>query len=295
MHRILFLGYNGCLHPDGVRHVNGEPVLHVDGHALFEHADLLAELLEPYPDVQIVLTTTWARIYGLEGAKAFLPAALRNRVVGTTYEFAGDMLDWAELSEFDKVMRYVEGHRIRAWLALSCDKYYWPEAFRKNRVWVYKRVGLGEDRARVELAEKLKQLHREEPALGGVTISGARNAEAVRMRLDTATTKIVDARISQLSASTRFQAAHDAVCCCASILLAIEPELVGLRVGQILEQLSAEHYVDSDTKARSIELLQAWQSEDYWAPRDVKPTEVDVVLRFAEAVLSATKSRMQGT
>ncbi len=83
--------------------------------------------------------------------------------------------------------------------------------------------------------------------------------------------------------------------CRASLMLAIEPQLVGLRLGQILEVLPVEHHLDSGTRADSIALLQAWQSDDYWEPRDVKQTEVDVVLKFAEAVLSATKSRMQGT
>ncbi|QKM44056.1 hypothetical protein HI792_15870 [Ralstonia solanacearum] len=293
MHPVLFLAYDGCLHPEGVHHVNDDPQLRSEDHSLFEHAGLLAKLLEPCPEVRIVLSTPWARIYGLSRAKAFLPAALQTRVVGTTHEFCGDLVEWAELTEFDKVMRYVEGYGIRSWLALSCDKHHWPEAFRKNRIWVYGRVGFGEDRARVELAEKLKQLRHEVPSLGSVNIGMARDAEAVRMRLDAATTKIADARISQLSDSTRFQAAHDAVCCCASIMLTVEPQLVGLPGGQIFEELPTER-LDDGTKAGSIALLQAWQEAENWEPRNIAPADVDVALKFAEAVLSATKSRLQG-
>lgn len=293
MHPVLFLAFDGCLHAEGTRHVDGEPKLHGEKHTLFEHTGLLARLLEPYPEVRIVLSTPWSRIHGLERAREFLPAELRTRVVGTTHEFCGDFVEWAELTEFDQIMRYVDGHGIRTWLALSCDKYYWPEAFRKNRIWVYSRVGLGEDRARVELAEKLKQLRHEVPSLGGVHIGSARDANAVRMRLDAATTKLADARISQLSASTRFQAAYDAVCCCASIILTVEPQLAGLPGGQIFEELPTER-LDDGTKADSVVLLQAWQEADNWEPRYVAPSDVESVLKFAEAVLCATKSRLQG-
>lgn len=294
MHPVLFLGYDGCLHPEGVRHADGGPQLQSKEHRLFEHAELLAKLLEPYSELRIVLNTPWARIYGLDRAKAFLPAVLQTRVVGTTHEFCGDLVEWAELTEFDKVMRYVEGYGIRCWLALSCDKHHWPEAFRKNRVWAYGRVGLGEDRAQVELADRLKQLRHVVPSLGDVCIGRARDAAAVRMCLDTATTKIADARISQLSDSTRFQAVHDAVCSCASIMLSVEPLLAGLPGGQIFEELPTQH-LDDDIRANSVALLQAWQAADNWEPRHVAPSDVDSVLEFAEAVLSATKSRLQGS
>ncbi|MCK4143626.1 hypothetical protein HFK84_15250 [Ralstonia pseudosolanacearum] len=295
MHPILFLGYDGCLHPDGVHHVNGEPELRVEGHRLFEHALQLARLLEPYPDLRIVLSTAWARIYGLERAKGFLPAALQNRVVGMTHEFCGDMAEWAGLTEFDHVMRYVEGRGIRAWLALSCDKYYWPEAFEKNRVWLYKGYGLGEDRAIKELAEKLERMHGDVPRQGAVRLGGAGCLDAERKHWDMAMTKLADARISALSASTRFQAAYDALRFGACVLLKSQPQAVALHMGRLLEQLPVELGVESDDQDSSIALLQAWQGYDYWDPRPVKSSDVDVVLNFVEAVLSAVQSRLQAT
>lgn len=295
MQPILFLSYDGCLHPDGVYHVNGEPEIRVEGHALFEHAEPLARLLEPYPDVRIVLSTPWASIYGLEAAKAFLPVALQNRVVGTTYEFCGDMVDWAELSEFDKIMRYVEGHGIRTWLALCCEKYCWPEAFEKNRVWLYKHVGLGENRTTEQLTERLERMHGDVPRLGAVGLGGTGCLDAERKHWDIAMTKLADARISALSASTRFQAAYDALCFGASVLLKSQPQAVALHMGRLLEQLPVELGVESDDKASSIALLHAWQSDDYWAPKNVKSSDADFVLNFVEAVLNAVQSRLPTT
>jgi len=57
---ILFLDFDGVLHPDEVYLVHGRPVLRDDG-SLFMWAPLLAEALTPFPDVQIVLSTSWVR------------------------------------------------------------------------------------------------------------------------------------------------------------------------------------------------------------------------------------------
>lgn len=293
MHPVLFLAYDGCLHAEGVRHTLGEAEHHGERHSLFEYAGVLAKLLEPYPEVRIVLSTPWSRIHGLEQAKAFLPAGLRSRVVGMTHEFCGDFVEWAGLTEFDQIMRYVDGHGIRHWLALSCDRYYWPEAFQKNRIWLTSRVGLGEDRAQVELTNKLKQLRHEWQALPASHISSRRDADVIRLRLQAAETKLADANISQLSASTRFQAAYDAVCCCAGILRIVEPQLVGLSDAQLFEELNAEN-LDVSGKDRAVALVRAWNEADDLEPRRVKQSDVDSVLSFAEAVVNATKRGLPG-
>lgn len=48
---ILFLDYDGVLHTDEAYHTKKGVVLRCDGHNLFEHAQLLTDLLEPYPHV----------------------------------------------------------------------------------------------------------------------------------------------------------------------------------------------------------------------------------------------------
>src|SRR6202008_2429521 len=54
------------------------------GRPMFEYATLLIDLLEPYPDVQIVLTTSWLETLDPETVVAHLPEALASRVVDTT-------------------------------------------------------------------------------------------------------------------------------------------------------------------------------------------------------------------
>ena len=57
---ILFLDYDGVLHPDDVYLECGRPVLHATGQ-LFMWAPLLEDALADHPDVRIVLSTSWAR------------------------------------------------------------------------------------------------------------------------------------------------------------------------------------------------------------------------------------------
>ncbi len=161
LHPVLFLDFDGCLHPDNVRRVDGKPVLLAEGSELFEHAALLATLLEPYPDLQLVLSTSWVRAFGFEESVRHLPADLQRRVVGNIHEFCTDVYEWCELSRFDQVMRYVVGKGVESWLALDDDNHAWPEFLEKRLICPNPRFGLGEPRVQQELVDKLRQLHEE--------------------------------------------------------------------------------------------------------------------------------------
>ncbi|WP_331935436.1 HAD domain-containing protein [Cupriavidus taiwanensis] len=47
-------------------------------------SETLAELLRPYPSVEIVLTTSWLQSLTLDRVIAYLPPELARRVVGST-------------------------------------------------------------------------------------------------------------------------------------------------------------------------------------------------------------------
>jgi len=85
---VLYLDFDGVLHREDVyRHPKRGIYLGLKGarHALFEHAGLLEELLQPYPDVGIVLWTSWVRVLSFSKARCRLPVALSERVVGATF------------------------------------------------------------------------------------------------------------------------------------------------------------------------------------------------------------------
>ncbi|WRL44940.1 HAD domain-containing protein [Aromatoleum evansii] len=80
----VFLDYDGVLHPDAVYREGERIVLRTDGFRLFEWTDVLEDLLTPYPALQIVLSTSWARVLGFDTVRSHLPESLRRRVVGAT-------------------------------------------------------------------------------------------------------------------------------------------------------------------------------------------------------------------
>lgn len=71
---ILFLDFDGVLHPDPC----------FDRARLFENAPRLQAALAPYPEVAIVLSTSWRLQRALAELTAPLPASLRERVLGVT-------------------------------------------------------------------------------------------------------------------------------------------------------------------------------------------------------------------
>ena len=120
-------------------------------------------MLAPYPDLRIVLSTSWVGTFNLVRAKLYLPESLQQRVVGTTYEYRTDKQEWSELSRFEQIIRYVRARNLQSWLALDDDDTDWPQSCKQNLVCPPPRFGIGEARAQMELAEKLQWLQNNGP------------------------------------------------------------------------------------------------------------------------------------
>jgi hypothetical protein len=71
---ILFLDFDGVLHPDPCR----------DPARLFEHAPRLAAALAPFTQLAVVLSTAWRTHHPVDELAAHLPPTLRAKVVGAT-------------------------------------------------------------------------------------------------------------------------------------------------------------------------------------------------------------------
>lgn len=97
---LLFLDFDGVLHNDEVYLEPCNPMLteserqfvtrggrRVTGTNLFEHCDRLAAALEPFPNVSIVITSTWREHFDLDALKGFLPPALAEQVIGVTPQY----------------------------------------------------------------------------------------------------------------------------------------------------------------------------------------------------------------
>lgn len=128
---ILYLDYDGVLHPADVRVTKAEPQQprvykgrRATLHPLFEHAPLLKRILEPFPDVRISLATSWVRMLGYEFAVQQLPPGLRQRVVGTIWQ--GFLLQFPPRTRHDAITTDVEERNVQRWLALDDDIEGWP-------------------------------------------------------------------------------------------------------------------------------------------------------------------------
>jgi len=129
---LLVLDFDGVLHHENVRWDKdrglylGAPARY----SLFQHAQLLAEVLAPHPEVLIVLSTSWVRMFGFIETAQRLPEALRDRTIGATWspemQDLGDSL--AAMPRGLQVLRDVQLRQPRDWLAVDDDLVGWPEA-----------------------------------------------------------------------------------------------------------------------------------------------------------------------
>ena len=101
---LLFLDFDGVLHPDAVYLTRRGVELRADG-ALFMWSPHLVEALEQQQNVRIVLSTSWARKLGFQRARAALPAELQARVIGATWHSAMGR-GWPDFIAWDVQTRF---------------------------------------------------------------------------------------------------------------------------------------------------------------------------------------------
>ena len=160
---ILFLDFDGVLHPNEVYmdRFKGERriVLKVDGHNLFEHAEWLAEqlALSEFRHVRVVLSTSWVWALSFDGAKAYLPQSLQERVKGATWHSGRNKYEWHSMTRFDQIHGYVNRHNLHDWVAVDDNADGWPEAHKTNLVHTDEWWGLGQAEKRAELLTKLSR------------------------------------------------------------------------------------------------------------------------------------------
>jgi hypothetical protein len=154
---ILFLDFDGVLHPDEAYMSNGSVVLRCDGHNLFEHAELLADLLEPYPHVEIVLSTSWVHQLGFEFAKARLPDRLQAKVIDATFDpDREEKIFWQRFPRHGQIDSYVERYNLTEWLAIDDDDKEWPDEKRYYLIHTDDWGGIGDIAAQNELITKIE-------------------------------------------------------------------------------------------------------------------------------------------
>ena len=157
------LDFDGVLHPESVYllHKRGPTLVNAPGHQLFEHCSLLEEVLAPYPDVRIVLSTSWVRRYRGSVTKVArrLTPGLTARVIGATYHSKMDAAEFASASRGMQVWSDVLRRKPAAWLALDDDYLHWPAWCRDQLVRTDEVLGISEPVVLAELKARLEAMH----------------------------------------------------------------------------------------------------------------------------------------
>jgi hypothetical protein len=137
---LLFLDYDGVLHPDAVyRRINGAIELRAPGE-LFMWAPLLADAISEVSGLHIVLSTSWVRELGFRKARAALPQALADRVIGATWHSAMGKVSlasivWDSQTRYQQIQAYL--HRSSSsqrWVAIDDDVQGWPQSHRQSLI-----------------------------------------------------------------------------------------------------------------------------------------------------------------
>jgi HAD domain in Swiss Army Knife RNA repair proteins len=141
---VLYLDYDGVLHHENV-YWNKKRGIYIEadgGFKLFEHAPLLEQLLEPHPDVKIVLSTSWARSRGFNRAKSHLSPALQARVIGSTWHSSMEPNVFMSIPRGQQIAIDVMRRQPAEWFALDDDDLYWPQWSRDKLIRTHDHLGI---------------------------------------------------------------------------------------------------------------------------------------------------------
>jgi hypothetical protein len=127
---VLYLDYDNVLHGEVLK-FNKAPCLRLEtpGQTFFQNMPILEQLLGPYPDVKIVLSTSWVRVFDFYHARKHLSASLQARVVGATFH-ALHMYkeDFARLPRHRQILADAARRQLTRWLAIDDDIEGWPQS-----------------------------------------------------------------------------------------------------------------------------------------------------------------------
>lgn len=156
---VLYLDFDGVLHPDEVYQTKKGIVLRAPGHELFENVPVLENILGQYPTVRIVLSTSWVVAKGFRFARGQLSPMLQERVIGATYHRRfmrkGEFLNMSRGMQIysDTTRRSTGG-----WVSLDDDSVGWPRASLDHLVCCDGTIGLAGEQTQRELVGQLDSL-----------------------------------------------------------------------------------------------------------------------------------------
>lgn len=157
---VCYCDYDGVLHDEAVYWSRLEGIyIRTPGRELFEWASILEELVAPYPDLKIVLSTSWVRFKRYGFAKGQLPLGLQSRVIGATFHSREtDRLEFDNMSRGSQVWADVERRKPERWFAIDNDERGWPPWCRDHLIKTDDRLGLSEPAVQEQIRKFLAAL-----------------------------------------------------------------------------------------------------------------------------------------
>lgn len=166
---VLYLDLDGVVHHEAVlwhprRGIYMSPYEASD-RTLFEWLPFLQEELAPYPQVSLVLSSTWCIRPGYSKTLQRLPEQLRARFIGGTFHKRVHGADPWILSSFrstsrgQQILADVTRRKPRQWLALDDDIEDWPTTILDRLVACDGRTGLSDPQTRQALRNMLQKCH----------------------------------------------------------------------------------------------------------------------------------------
>lgn len=124
---ILFLDFDGVLHSDPC----------YDKSQYFSYLPRLESVLRDFPEVQIVISSTWREKRSISQLKSFFSADIGTRIVGVTPSWRDipdivDVIGYQRYAEIEGWLRQ-SGEPWKDWVAID-DKPYLFKPFLKNLV-----------------------------------------------------------------------------------------------------------------------------------------------------------------
>lgn len=158
---ILYLDFDGVLHHENClwHPRRGAYLVAPERYRLFQHLDLLEELLQPYPNLKIVLSTSWVLRYGVTTSTKRLSPPLQTRVIGATFHSRHMQEDnFRQLHRGQQVIEDATRRAPRAWLALDDDGEGWGKEHAVKLVHTHMYEGISDPDVFAEAKGKLASM-----------------------------------------------------------------------------------------------------------------------------------------
>lgn len=157
---LLYLDFDGVLHHENClwHHHVGPYLSAPEEFKLFQHVPLLERLLEPYPQVGLILSTSWVRRYGCTKTAKNLGHKLRHRVLGATFHSRMNEEIFMDLPRGKQVLADVQRRQPRDWLALDDNPEGWPPESAGKFIQTHAHLGISAPTVQATLEQKLKEM-----------------------------------------------------------------------------------------------------------------------------------------